>query len=61
VGAPLRNQGGSVEGERERRGARGGAGNGRHGAAMEAGPGRLGRPDVDDGPDKWAPPVSRCV
>jgi hypothetical protein len=25
---------------------------------MEAGCGRLGRADVEDGPDRWAPPVS---
>jgi biotin-(acetyl-CoA carboxylase) ligase len=40
-----------------------GEGKRRRGAVVagdqEEGRGRLGRPEVEDGPDRWAPPVSR--
>jgi hypothetical protein len=48
------NSGLGGEGERPR-----GTGEAAAGAAMEEGRGRLGRPEVEDGPDRWAPPVSR--
>jgi hypothetical protein len=60
VGAPLRNQGGSVEGRGRDAGR--GAVRGMGGVALPwRGWGKIGWLEVGERPDRWAPPVSRRV